>query len=247
MTRREVVTQDELDAALADTSVTLIIIRNGGGWLRLSGSHSATVEAWGSATVEASGSATVRASGSATVEAWGSATVEAWGSATVRAWGSATVRAWGSATVEATPWVAVHQHSPRAAITGGMVIDHSAIRLDNPDTWCRYHGVEVTDGIATVYKAANAAWTTDRGTDYTPGTTPTAPDWQPDPECGHGLHFSPTPAQAAGYLGEPAVHYLAVGVEVATLVPLGADKCKAPRVVRACVEVDRAGRPVVAS
>lgn len=36
-------------------------------------------------------------------------------------------------------------------------------------------------------------------------------------------------------------------IAVADLIPLGSDKCKAPRVVRACVEVDLDMRPFQAN
>jgi hypothetical protein len=216
---------------------------SGSATVRASGS--ATVRAYDSATVRASGSATVTASGSATVTAYDSATVRAYDSATVRASGSATVRASGSATVRATPKCAVHLHSGYAKVKGGVLIDHTA-DLSDPADWCEYHGVTVTKaGIATLYKAANDAWTTDRGTDYSPGAKPTAPDWRDNNECGGGLHFSPSPIQALAY-HEDATRFVAVGVKVADLRPIpgGTAKAKAPAVVRACVEVDIDGEPV---
>ena len=84
MSTRTVITQAELDLALADASVdTIYIYSSRGIWLKLDNSGSATVEADDSATVEAYGSATVEAYGSATVKAYDSATVKAAGSATV--------------------------------------------------------------------------------------------------------------------------------------------------------------------
>ena len=258
MTTRTVTTQAELDAALADASVSLVIIDSPRGvWLRVTsnGIGSATVRASGSATVEASGSATIEASGSATIEAWGSATVEAWGSATVRASGSATVRAsgsatieaWGSATIEATPWVAVHLHSARATVSGGHIIDVAALDLTDPETWCTYHGVTVVDGVATVHKAVGDNWSTDRGTDYSPGSTPDALDWRDNHECGGGLHFSPRPVQSRTYY-PTATKYLACGVALTDLRPILGDtpKCKAPRVVTPCREVTIDGEAVQA-
>ncbi|MFT4225339.1 hypothetical protein, partial [Micropruina sp.] len=212
-------------------------------------SGSATVRASGSATVEASGSATVRAWDSATVEASGSATVRAWDSATVRAWDSATVEAWDSATVEASPYVAVHLRSARAKVSGGVIIDIAALDLTDPQIWCDYHGVTVADGIATLYKAVGDNWSTDRGFDYSPGAKPSAPDWRPDNECGHGLHFSPRPSQSRTYY-TAATRYVAVGVALADLRPIfgfGAAKAKAPRVVTPCREVTIDGDPVEAA
>ena len=261
MTEIIVKTQAELDAALArdiDYDTHEIIINSPAGvWITIGDDHgqdvrasgSATVEAWGSATVEAWGSATVRAWDSATVRASGSATVRAWDSATVEASGSATVRASGSATVRAAPYVAVHLFSAQATVSGGVVIDIAALDLDDPEIWCTYHGIEVTDGLATVYKAVDDRYFSEHGTCYKPGATPNAPDWQPTKFCGQGLHFSPTPQQAQAYnhTTATAAKYMACGIAVADLIPLGSDKCKAPRVVRACVEVDLDMRPIQAN
>ena len=164
--------------------------------------------------------------------------VTATGSSTVTAYDSSTVTATGSSTVTASPCVAVHLHSGLATIDGGVVIDVTTVNY-TAEKWCAHHGVEVTDGIATVYKAVSDQWTTPRGADYTPGSTPEATDWADNAECGQGLHFGPTPAHALAYLPD-ATRFVAVGVELATLRPIpgGTAKCKAPKVVRACVEVE---------
>ncbi len=105
MTARTVTTQADLNAALADTAVSEILINSPRGvWLVVGSngaSGSTTVKASGWTTVEAYDSVTVRASGSATVRAYDSATVRAYDSVTVQAYDSATVRAYSSATVEA--------------------------------------------------------------------------------------------------------------------------------------------------
>ena len=203
-----------------------------------------TVRAYGSSTVTATDSSTVRAYGSSTVMAYGSSTVRAYGSSTVMATDSSTVMAYGSSTVRASSCVAVHLHSGLATIDGGVVIDVTTVN-DTAEKWCAHHGVEVTDGIATVYKAVSDQWTTPRGADYTPGSTPEATDWADHAACGQGLHFGPTPAHALAYLPD-ATRFVAVGVELATLRPIpgGTAKCKAPKVVRACVEVDLDGNEV---
>ena len=205
---------------------------------------SSTVRAYGSSTVTATGSSTVRAYGSSTVTATDSSTVRAYGSSTVTATDSSTVMAAGSSTVRASSCVAVHLHSGLATIDGGVVIDVTTVN-DTAEKWCAHHGVEVTDGIATVYKAVSDQWTTPRGADYTPGSTPEATDWADHAACGQGLHFGPTPAHALAYLPD-ATRFVAVGVELATLRPIpgGTAKCKAPKVVRACVEVDLDGNEV---
>ena len=167
----------------------------------------------------------------------------------VRACGSATVEALGSATVWAAPYVAVHLCSADATVSGGVVIDIAALDLDDPEIWCTYHGIEVTDGLATVYKAVDDRYFSEHGTCYKPGAPPNAPDWQPTKFCGQGLHFASTPQQAQAYnhATATAAKYMACGIAVADLIPLGSDKCKAPRVVRACVEVDLDMRPIQAN
>ena len=250
MTARTVTTQAELDAALAEGVDCVDVQSPAGVWLEVRAhdsdtvTGSSTVTAYDSSTVTALDSSTVTAYGSSTVRAYGSSTVRAYGSSTVTAYGSSTVRAYGSSTVRAQSRVAVHLHSGRAHVSGGVLIDHSTEPATAAE-WCAYHDVTVTDGIATVYKAVNNAWTTARGADYSPGSTPGAPDWRPSAKCGGGLHFSPSPAEALAYHSE-ATRFVAVGVAVADLVPLpgGTAKCKAPRVVVACREVTIDGKAV---
>ena len=236
MTTRTVTTQAELDKAIADRIDYIDIRSERGMWL--------DVRACDSSTVRACDSSTVRACDSSTVTAYGSSTVTAYDSSTVTAYGSSTVTAYGSSTVTAKSRVAVHLHSGRATIAGGVIIDHTQ-EPDDPAAWCAWHDIDITDGIATVYKAVNDRWTTGRGTDYSPGALPSCDDWSDDNECGGGLHFSPTPVQALAYHGE-ATRFVAVGVAVADLRPIlgSTPKCKAPRVARACVEVDINGREV---
>jgi hypothetical protein len=208
---------------------------------------SSTVRACGSSTVRAYDSSTVTAYGSSTVRACGSSTVRAYGSSTVRAYDSSTVTAYGSSTVRATPLVAVHLHSATVKVAGGVILDHSNVRDFDAKQWCEYHGVKVSRGIATLYKAVNDKWTTDRGTDYSPGSKPACDDFRDTDACGNGLHFGPTPIHALAYFPE-ATKFLAVGVRLNELRPITGDtaKAKAPRVVRACVEVDIDGNVIEA-
>jgi hypothetical protein len=136
-------------------------------------------------------------------------------------------------------------HHSTVNVQGGVILDHTRIDEMDGAAWCEYHGVEVKRGIATLYKAVNEEWTTDRGTDYSPGSKPSCDDWDPAPVCGGGLHFGPTPVHALAY-HSGATKFVAVGVRVSDLVqiPGSTAKAKAPRVVRACVEVDINGKPV---
>ena len=178
----------------------------------------------------------------------GSATVRAWGSATVEAWGSATVEAWGSATVRAGRYVAVHLHSQSVMLSGGVVIDMTALDRSDPATWCELNGIDVTDGRALVYKAVDADLTAGHG--YTPtaypiGETVTAPDWSKRAGCGRGLHFGRSPMAAAKHhRGDTGPRYLACEVDLTEVVVLD-DKIKA-RSCRVLREVDRHGREITA-
>ena len=216
---------------------------------------SSNVVAWGSSNVVARDSSNVVAWDSSNVEARGSSNVVARGSSNVVARDSSNVVARGSSNVvardssnvEAGKYVSVHLHSQCVTLTGdGHVIDLTTIDFDDPAVWCEFHGVTVEDGIAYLYKAVNQQWTTDRGMDYSPGSTPEAADWDATwRDCGRGLHFCDHPIKSLGFLGGYAkdARFLKVGVRLDEMVTLG-DKVKARRVVVACVEVDRYGKPV---
>ena len=245
MTSRTVTTQAELDKAVAD-KVDWIDIRSPiGVWIEVRACDSSTVLACGSSTVLACGSSTVSAYGSSTVRACDSSTVSAYGSSTVSACDSSTVTACDSSTVRATPLVAVHLHSATVNVAGGVILDHSNVAGFDAREWCEYHGVEVKRGIATVFKAVNAKWTTDRGTNYSPGSKPKCDDFRDTGDCGGGLHFGPTPLHAMAY-HPGATRFVSCGIRLSEMRPIsgGAAKCKAPRVVRACVEVDIDGKAV---
>ena len=262
MSTRAVKTQAELDKAIADRVDWVEIRSPAGVWLEVGACGSSTVRACGSSTVTAydsstvtaydsstftaCGSSTVTACDRSTVRACGRSTVTACGRSTVTAYDSSTVRAYDRSTVRATPLVAVHLHSATVHLSGGTVLDHTKANDFTAKEWCEYYGVEVKRGIATVYKAVNDQWTTDRGTDYSPGTKPSCDDFEDTDKCGNGLHFCPSPAHALAFFGG-ATKFLAVGVKVSELRPItgGTAKCKVPRVVRACVQVDEHGREVL--
>ena len=239
-------TQQELDAAITAAESTIYIESADGVWLELrspgsshvvarGSSHvvardSSHVVAWDSSHVVARDSSHVVAWDSSHVEAWGSSHVEARDSSHVVAWGSSHVEARDSSHVEAGAYTAVHLHSARAEVEGGVLIDLTTVDLGDPAVWCDFHGVTVEDGQATVYKAVRDELRSAHGFAYPIGETVTCGDWQDSDECGHGLHFSPTPSAAKDY-DSRATRYLECQVALATLRPLlqgGAAKCKAP-------------------
>ena len=242
--------QDELDKALAEgiahlriehpLGIYLTIADDPGFWLTLKGNSRATLGGNSRATLWENASATLRGDASATLR----------GNSRAELWGNASAELWENSRATLSRFTVAWRHSPLAKATGtGHVIDVTDAVLSAPDAWAEYHGVEVINGIATVYKALHDHYGTDRpgwrGA-YAPGKAPEAPDWRDDASCGGGLHFSPTPRQASYYL-RGATRWVKAGVELATLRPIldgGAPKCKVPKVVVPCVEVDINGDPV---
>ena len=145
----------------------------------------------------------------------------------VRRNGSSHVEARESSHVVAGQYVAVHLHSQQVTLSGGVVIDLTALDLTDPVVWLAHSGVSIGDGRAVVYKAVSDNWQTGRGAQWTyePGATVTADDWAPTAECGQGLHFGVTPSAARAYHRD-ATRYVACEITVAESVPLG-DKIKA--------------------
>ena len=189
----------------------------------------------------------MRAFDSSTVSAFGSSTVRAFGSSAVSASDSSTVSASDSSTVRAGKYVAVHLHSKRVTLDGGVVIDVTDIDKHTAASWCDWQGVEVNDGYVIVYKAVNAELLSGHGMKYPIGKSLVDKLWAATDACGAGLHFGATPTQAeAYYSGSGLPRYLACRVALVDMVGISGDstdtaKCKA----RACdvlYEVDAFGR-----
>jgi hypothetical protein len=129
-----------------------------------------------------------------------------------------------------------------AKVTGGH---KTRVKIDSPKDWCEYYGVAVKRGIAVLYKALNADFTSPHQFSYSPGTTPEAPDWDGGKqECGGGLHFSPSPAMAREFHRE-AVKYVACPVALKDIAihPNGdyPQKCKARAACQPIYEVNEDG------
>jgi len=174
--------------------------------------ESSYVEAWESSHVEAWGDSHVVARGSSYVEAWGSSHVEAWGSSHVVARGnsrvvareSSYVEAWESSHVEAWERSYVEGHSPyttilaksaAALLSGGYILGNKILTSKE---WLCACSIPIKKGKVVLFKSLNKDWTTLHGVSYKVGEVTIAPDWDASfgSECGRGLHFSPTVAQA---------------------------------------------------
>jgi len=139
----------------------------------------------------------------------------------------------------------VFVYSQQATISGGHLIDLRNLDLADPAEWAAYHhGCDITDGEIIGYKAVDDKFTAGHEyipTIYLPGTTVTATDWEPARKCGHGLHFSPTPAKARRYYTY-ASRFVKIAASLDDVIPLD-DKAKA-RQVRVLCEVDEWMREV---
>ena len=139
------------------------------------------------------------------------------------------------------------RHGPKTKASGG-VVNEVPTRLRTADEWCGFYGVEVEDGVATLFKAVDDDYTSQYGTAYTPGSQPQADDWdEGERECGGGLHFSPTPALALEF-SPRATRYVACPVRLEDIAINGreanAGKVKAKGVCAPVYEVDEQGRPL---
>ena len=187
------------------------------------------------------------------IECHGSGHFEVRGSSSVVARGSSSVVARGSSRVEASPYVAIQRHGATSKVKGGVLIQIPLITT--AAEWCDYYGVKVTRGVATLFKAVGDDYSTSRARQkdvfYTPGSKPSAPDWDGGKnECGGGLHFSPAPAMALEFNSD-AARFVACPVRVAEIVvhkdPVYPGKVKAPRVCGPVFEVDRFGERIEAA
>jgi len=245
---QKVSNQAELDAALASGDVP-----------DLQGDESTRYDITKAEIVRTSGSSSPRVvasdSSSPRVEAYGSSSprVVAYGSSSPR------VETYGSSSPRV---VASDSSSPRveaygvAAVTTQGKVDcqrkggtPTLAKIATEATWktaaewCEWYGVEVVDGVATLFKAVEADWKGDHKTDvsYQPGETPSAPDWDGGrAECGSGLHLSPRPVMALRFCSG-ATHFLACKVRLDDIsVHPGGNyptKCKVSGICAPIVEV----------
>jgi hypothetical protein len=137
--------------------------------------------------------------------------------------------------------------SSQINIPGAVILE--APKVTSAEDWCDYYGVDVEDGIATLFKAVGDDYVSSRGFAYEPGSEPECEDWNPDPKisCGFGLHFCPAPSVALGYRSD-ATKFVACQIAVSDIVLSRSsgipDKVRAPKVARPVRECDIDGDPV---
>jgi hypothetical protein len=172
----------------------------------------------------------------------------------MEAWGFAVVvydsyGAPANLTQHGNAYIVVRNHVPEKKIpsfSGAVILDKPVIKT--AEDWCGYHGADIEDGNAVLFKAVDDDWSTDNARRanvfYVPGTAPEAPDWDGGAkECGGGLHFSPSPT-AALYFNSGATKFVRclVPLDDIAVHPNGQypQKVKAPRAV-AVAACDRFG------
>jgi hypothetical protein len=233
--RIEVRSQAEFDACIADGNIAIVI--------------GCSVEARENSSVEAWGNSSVVARGNSSVEARGNSSVVAWENSSVEAWGYVFIRLFRALRIRASIGVVIMRHDEaKAEIEGDATIVERSLPT-TAEEWCTYHGIEVKDGVAVLYKALGDDFQSPHGGDYKPGTTPVASDWDDGRrECGGGLHFSPTPAMARSFKAD-ATKYVACPVSLADMrSPQSGDqypeKIKAKGVCAPCYECDKSGKAI---
>ena len=194
-----VTTQSEFDAAvlgkkgvLLTTGAFVLVIHATAPVIALAGSASLRIEhRQESSRVVAWGSSRVVARESSSVEAWESSSVEAWESSSVEARGDVFIRLYSARIIKASASVLIKdQRRKKTPIDNATVIP--AFVWKTAAEWCDYYGVEVKDGAALLFKGVKSNYKSERGGDYTPGTTPVCDDWDGGKiECGKGYHLSP--------------------------------------------------------
>jgi hypothetical protein len=152
----------------------------------------------------------------------------------------------GKASVKAGPKNPITTDG-KSDIDGGVIFQIGPIKT--PEEWCAAYRVPVVGGVAILFKAVDSNFKANQnGFDYTPGTTPVAPDWDGGKEeCGGGLHFSPRPSEALAF-NTGAKKFVACPVNLADIAvhpnPQWPSKVKAKGCCAAVWECDIDGEKV---
>ncbi len=128
--------------------------------------------------------------------------------------------AWeNSHVVASSPYSTTTVNSKYAKVRGGTIIGQTIIPALQ---WLEKCGVEVRRGYAILFKSVNKDFTTRNGISFLPHTKHEAPDWDATftEECGKGIHYCPTVAQAKTFRDVGV--YVACKVKVSDMADLPA-------------------------
>jgi hypothetical protein len=269
MKSRECFNQTDLEKALSDKVIPILMPMVDNGWYRLFGDSYAVLrgsshaELWGSSHAELWGSshavlresshAVLRESSHAVLresshaELWGSSHAELWGSshAVLRESSHAVLRE--SSHAEGSKFTAIHKSSPRAEASGsGVIIELPDLAV--VENWLDFWDVKVVKKAVVLYKAVSDQFKSQEQFSYAPGSKPIAPDFNVRNECGGGLHLCATPRTSQLMYFNSATKFVACTVKVDDIIPITdsagrSDKVKV-RAISKCVEVDVRGEPL---
>ena len=175
---------------------------------------------------------------------------ELWESSHAVLWESSHAVLRESSHAEGSKYSSITLHGQEVHATGGIQI--KIPEIFTAKEWCDYYGVEVKKGIATLFKAVDDDYSTSNARPknifYTPGSKPSAPDWDGGKaECGGGIHASCHPT-AALYFNSTAKKFVALPVRLKDFKPYPnaqyPDKVKFQKVYGQIWEVDREGKKI---
>ena len=106
-----------------------------------------------------------------------------------------------SHVVATSPHVSILAKSRSSLIIGGYILGNKPL---TPSEWLCACNVLIERGKAILFKSLKTDWTTQNEVSFKVGKITTASDWDDTftDECGKGLHFSPTVAQAKQFRNE---------------------------------------------
>ena len=175
---------------------------------------------WDSSHAELRGSSHAELRDSSHAKLWDSSHAELWDSSHAELRGSSHAELWDSSHAKSSsPYVTMIIKSSAAKAKGSTIIGNSIITAME---WLEKCGVIVARGHAILFKSVNKDFTTRNGISFKPHTKHEAPDWDDDfkEECGKGIHYSPTVAQARQFRDEGV--FVACKVKVSDMADLPA-------------------------
>src|SRR3990167_1595531 len=214
----------------------------------LSGSSHAVL--WGNSHAVLRGNSHAELRGSSHAVLRESSHAELWESSHAVLWESSHAVLRESSHAEGSKYSSITLHGQEVHATGGIQI--KIPEIFTAKEWCDYYGVEVKKGIATLFKAVDDDYSTSNARPknifYTPGSKPSAPDWDGGKaECGGGIHASCHPT-AALYFNSTAKKFVALPVRLKNFKPYPnaqyPDKVKFQKVYGQIWEVDREGKKI---
>jgi hypothetical protein len=215
--------------------------------------ESSRAELWGSSRAELRGSSSAVLWESSRAVLWESSSAELRGSSSAELRGSSRAVLWESSSAELwSLFAAAILRDKTCKATGGKAKQRIALlsQPTAPREWLELVGARMNGRNAILYKRTSENFTTAKNFLYTIGKIAEAPDWNPKPECGGGLHFCISPAGCDAFRDGKDDRYIACLVDPKDIVihaqPEYPDKIKAKK-CKVLYECDREGKQIEGS